>query len=109
MVHMGYFYCSNIYQESSHNGEISKNDPYSPYPSRDLFPEYGVYASYRVILRGDQSQLHIICSLEREPTTQARRDLLRGWNLSRGEVALLPNINNNRVFVIVFKSSGCLL
>ena len=39
---------------------------------------------------------------KREPAAQARRDLLRVQHLSRGEVAILPNINNKRVFVIVF-------
>ena len=39
---------------------------------------------------------------KREPAAQARRDLLRVQHLSRGEVAILPDINNKRVFVIVF-------
>jgi len=33
-----------------------------------------------------------------------KKGYLREWNLSRGEVASLPDINNNKVFVIVFKT-----
>ena len=34
--------------------------------------------------------------------TQAKKGFAEGWNLSRGDVALLHNIDNNRVFAIVF-------